>query len=65
MTEPNSTEQNTTPVDPSAGFEPTRPGLRWILIALAFVVAGFSIANWPRVSSAAHIQEIEHALGFK
>ena len=65
MTELKDAPQGTgnSSVDPSADFEPTRPGVKWILIGLAFVIAAFSIANWPRLSSAAHIQEIEHALG--
>ena len=52
-------------LDPSAGFEPTRPGPKWIAIAIAVAVAGFSIANWPAVSKAAHVDQIEHALGMQ
>jgi hypothetical protein len=69
MTE--DTHQHQTPhafdpsADPSAGFEPTRPGIRWISIAVAVIVAGYSIANWPAVSKAAHVDQIEHALGMK
>ena len=50
-------------VDPSAGFEPTRPGFKWYSIALGLAVTGILIANWPAV--AAHVTQIEHALGMK
>ncbi len=70
-TTPDSTiPGNTLPPgdrDPSAAYPPSRPTWRMLFIALAITAVAVVLLNWPKVSSFAHLAElqsqIEHAVG--
>jgi hypothetical protein len=41
-------------LDPGAAYEPTRPNLPMVAIAVAVVLLVVVIVNWPHVSAFAH-----------
>lgn len=45
--------------DPSREYPPSRPTFKTLLMAFAVVAVAIVILNWPQVSAAAHIAQIE------
>ena len=45
--------------DPSLDYPPSRPTVKMLLIAVAFVAVVIVILNWSQVSAFAHMAQIE------
>jgi hypothetical protein len=48
--------------DPSREYPPSRPTLRMVVIAVVVIAAALVIGNWPQVTAAAHISQIENEI---